>query len=671
MATDDDLMRKPLTYVAGAVVGAALGAVAVAIGRIWAQSYYQTFGLATSDLSFNPTEFTFLAREAIATYILAAVVAGLLAQIKAPEKMDAATCTAGGRDWWLRRNVWLWTAFAAAVAHVLFIVLLASRPTWAEFPAIGTLWLIAVGGVTLGGLSGALWVAFDRRTYAHWQPAFALVTVGVVMFLPFVASQWGAMQAEIDADRQRLPQAILTFAGPAPFSIRSSDEASTTDPVNIVLITNDRIAVAHPLGCRRIGVAEGSGAASGDKARCEVVSIPRDSVSVVRYLGRSPRPLNDEIDGALDIALVADMSTEISRSVPVGDAREDHQCERSEDDPPVWGVWFRLVAEQGGRLHFDSAPSALFLVQQVDGELDCQRIFVGSTRRLAPGDELFLLAAGTGRADGARQELHGMFEPLRFLGGDKTVGGGRSLLITVPADSIVSVTVDLDEDDPAIAGLLAQAAPPPPPQPESESESDQTAVVVERQRCDLVRLKRTDAEREIGACFQAAAPGEGAFTFETAEPAAAGLWEVTMPEGVGWNELTVSVVPAPEPPAVANLDSPADPSVADAPVVAEASPGDALVKEARATEDRDSAIALYQQGIELGLSAGLEPVARYEVARLAIDVASDTAATPEDRLRRCSTATANINAVIEGAAAEDLKADARALRADRDDVCDS
>ena len=69
----------------------------------------------------------------------------------------------------------------------------------------------------------------------------------------------------------------------------------------MILATDDRIFVAHPVTC--VGVGSGGVVDAGERDRqaCQVTAIERDQLQSVNFLGRSRRPFPRDVVGVQNL----------------------------------------------------------------------------------------------------------------------------------------------------------------------------------------------------------------------------------------------------------------------------------------------------------------------------------------------------------------------------------
>ena len=375
-------------------------ALVIALGRLWTNAYYETFGLPTSDLQLTTEDYAFRSREAL-VMVTAAVIVALGVWWLDRRDAPATQSDANSAD----KRTALYIAAAVATPLAVFVILqlwaaAATPPTAvaAAADAIQGNWRLVgiLVGVLVGLAAGELAIALADRggsRVSHLVALFGL-TVLVIAFVPFAVVQLAHASAMHGVQTRALSHAVIEFKEEAPAAIRRSDDPTRSVRVYVVLLTPERLAVAFPHPCRQITGREAREITFGEEGLrldaapdasdvCDTVVFDRDQVRSVRVLGRGGRPSNDEPDQADEVVLAAEpVNGEVRRRLvfreafdfasarplkgTCGDAEVGRRGSR------VQGIWIRLVPHEAGVVSIDGGPGHALRVQ-VDRPDTCEQ----------------------------------------------------------------------------------------------------------------------------------------------------------------------------------------------------------------------------------------------------------------------------------------------------------
>lgn len=461
-------LRNVLTVAGSAGVFSTL---TIILGRLWTQSYYSVFGLPTSDLEFSVMDYAFCTKEVLIMLALAVLISIALTLPEGvrdyliPGSQDPGTPV---RSW----NLWgLFFEPLVPVGRVLLLVGLGgllsltlvsvSKPEWLDWAWQSVATFGMWGGVSLGLTIGVLAVLVWKQDVME-AALPAVVIIGLVTsFVPWSTGELAEFQALRDIRKPSLPQATIEFREEAPAEIRRSDDSTRSEAVRVVLLTNNRLVVSHPFGCRQVGEppkpAEGLTDGTPQSETCDIFTIDRKDVRTLRiFASNAQRPFNDERTNPDVVELPAGAPTLYDQNLDLTAARED-DCETEDPDDAIpkdkkyRGVWLRLDALQSGRLLFEHRPEGVYL--SPPDTQSCMELRPDDAGvRLSAGDQLMLLATAP-EADRISRRLAFTFLPLEFSGTDidvreKERPAGTPVPFRVEETSSISVTADLNGDPP-------------------------------------------------------------------------------------------------------------------------------------------------------------------------------------------------------------------------------
>lgn len=388
----------------------------VTLGRLWTSSYYDTFGLPTSDLQLTTEDYAYRAKEALAMITIAVIVASgfwLLFRLGEASRQPP-DAHPGGRRLLLTAVAGVEAVLLLAVAGVAGVAGLWQRIEGLH-PTVLTTALGFLVGVIGGFLAHAITTSGRRW---HRLVAFLVLVAVTVGFLPVAVVQLAHRSATFTMQSRDLTHAVIEFNDVAPAAIRRSDDPTRSVRVYIVLLTPERLAVALPYPCSRVTTTEAReiplNPLDFDTLRpasnvCDTVVFDRDQVKSIRVLGKGGRPSNDEPDQADEVALAAEpvdgevrtrtvyqQAFDFKEARPLRVTCEDRHV--SGEERRVQGVWVRLAPRDPGWVSIEGGPESLF--QLTVGEPDTCRDFAPERFRVSPGrDHLVYLYAPRGDSD--------------------------------------------------------------------------------------------------------------------------------------------------------------------------------------------------------------------------------------------------------------------------------
>jgi hypothetical protein len=334
-------------------------ALVVALGRLWTKSYYDTFGLPTSDLQLTTEDYAFRAKEALIMVTIAAVASFAVwwlyrAQASddtkgstsvepedaehsantnnAPERSSTSAPSSGEADspspanTAADRRTGTKAGMVVAGVTVGLLLLFLATQVWSmlvETPPGAIEWLTTHWSLTANviafpiGIAGGflmIWITTASVVRRRRVVAFLVVIAVITVYLPFAVVRLAQASALQAMQTRRLAHAVIEFTDEAPAAIQSGDDPSRSVRVYVVLLTPDRLAVAFPYPCTHVTTARSSdiplddidlSKAPAGSTVCDTVVFDRDQVESVRILGKGDRPSNDEPDQADLVELAA------------------------------------------------------------------------------------------------------------------------------------------------------------------------------------------------------------------------------------------------------------------------------------------------------------------------------------------------------------------------------
>jgi len=524
------------------LAGGTLTALAVFLGRLWTSSYFDYFGLPTSDLTLDAGDYAFRTKEVLLMLLVAVAVAGGITWKAQAIGINARMTSQAWR-----------IVLGVTVAAIALIGWMTVR-TWGWIESSWR-WLPVGFGVAIGVAFGILLgVLIDvvkglakpstetpapegepRPSSPPRSPALGIVLVSatmiaVLVFVPFLIVGLARARAADDVKTQNLAQAVIEFVDKAPQPISRPDDPKRSTRVYLLLLTPKRIAVAFPYPCTQVTTQQQTSTSVGV---CDTLAFDRDQVRSVRVFGKGGGPTNDARDNAELITLDVtgdDLSprTIYRQGFDFAAARPTTlDCRNQEGVDDAQGVWFRLVAGQAGRVDLlNPDQKSTFYLASPDDPRACRRVDELHGIRLGLREEALLFVTRPTSGEQARGVVELSYAPLAMRANDcrviavterpaqRTVDCNEtetlSLNFSVPSPSSVAVAVETSSSD----------APDSPTCP-----------------ADLVapRVLLSDLELPPGECRAATTEaGRYSILYRAGQPIAGGQWTLAVcaPPGV-------------------------------------------------------------------------------------------------------------------------------------------